>query len=161
MLLSSTDAADTDLPDIQAALHRRWINGGLLLNTLPLTFIGVVLSLNVFSAGALAAIVPALGACLFGLCLAKLWMELAVSGVVHLCGAEVCSCSYSTTPSCRVALGSLRMCFQCQYPVLCVVLITLVHARHDRGPPFPRLSLSLFAGPRSIKLPPPVSRTTY
>ena len=39
----------------------------------------MVLSLNVFSAGALAALVPALGACLFGLSLAKLWMELAVS----------------------------------------------------------------------------------
>lgn len=48
---------------------------------IPLTFIGVVLSLNVFSAAALAAIVPALGAILFGLCLARLWMELAVSGV--------------------------------------------------------------------------------
>lgn len=60
-------------------LLRRLINGALLLNTLPLTFIGVVLSLNVFSVSVLAALVPALGACLFGLSLAKLWMELAVS----------------------------------------------------------------------------------
>lgn len=55
------------------------IHGGLLLNTLPWTFIGVVLSLNVFSAAVLAALVPAVGACLLGLSLAKLWMELAVS----------------------------------------------------------------------------------
>ncbi|CAM9896168.1 unnamed protein product, partial [Hapterophycus canaliculatus] len=61
----------------QALLQRRLINGGLLLNTLPLTFIGVVLSLNVFSASALAALAPAVGACLLGLSLAKLWMELA------------------------------------------------------------------------------------
>lgn len=54
------------------------INGGLLLNTLPLTFIGVMLSLNVFSVSFLAALVPPLGACLFGLSLMKLWMELAV-----------------------------------------------------------------------------------
>lgn len=59
-------------------LQRRQINGGILLNTLPPTFIGVVLSLNVFSASVLAALVPALGACLLGLSLAKLWMELAV-----------------------------------------------------------------------------------
>ncbi|CBJ48396.1 expressed unknown protein [Ectocarpus siliculosus] len=62
---------------VQAVLLRRLINGALLLNTLPLTFIGVVLSLNVFSVSVLAALVPALGACLFGLSLAKLWMELA------------------------------------------------------------------------------------
>ena len=63
----------------QATLHRRVIHGGLLLNTLPWTFIGVVLSLNVFSAAVLAALVPVVGACLLGLSLAKLWMELAVS----------------------------------------------------------------------------------
>ncbi|CAN0289566.1 unnamed protein product, partial [Ectocarpus sp. 12 AP-2014] len=62
---------------VQAVLLRRLINGALLLNTLPLTFIGVVLSLNVFSVSVLAALVPALGACLFGLSLAKVWMELA------------------------------------------------------------------------------------
>ncbi|CAN0013498.1 unnamed protein product, partial [Scytosiphon promiscuus] len=62
---------------VQALLQRRQINGGLLLNTLPLTFIGVVLSLNVFSASALEALAPAVGACLLGLSLAKLWMELA------------------------------------------------------------------------------------
>lgn len=71
------------LSDTQVALQRRLINRVLLLNVLPLTFIGVVLSLNVFSAAALAALVPALGACLFGLCLAMLWMELAVSEVEH------------------------------------------------------------------------------
>ncbi|CAM9545716.1 unnamed protein product, partial [Ectocarpus fasciculatus] len=62
---------------VQAVLLRRLINGALLLNMLPLTFIGVVLSLNVFSVSVLAALVPALGACLLGLSLAKLWMELA------------------------------------------------------------------------------------
>lgn len=63
----------------QATLQRRVIHGGLLLNTLPWTFIGVVLSLNVFSAAVLSALIPAVGACLLGLSLTKLWMELAVS----------------------------------------------------------------------------------
>ncbi|CAM9331408.1 unnamed protein product, partial [Pylaiella littoralis] len=62
---------------VQATLQRRLVNGALLLNTLPLTAIGVVLSLNVFSTAALAALVPVLGTSLFGLSLATLWMDLA------------------------------------------------------------------------------------
>ena len=62
----------------QAVWYRRQINGGLLLSVLPLTFIGVLLSLNVFSSSVLAAFVPAVGACLLGLSLTKLWMNLAV-----------------------------------------------------------------------------------
>lgn len=89
MLLSSRA---TFFPGTQATLQRRLISRVLLLNMLPLTFIGVVLSLNVFSAAALAALVPALGACLFGLCLAKLWMELAVSGVKRSATGRLCGC---------------------------------------------------------------------
>lgn len=60
-------------------LQRRLINGELLVNTLPLTFVGVVLSLNVFPAPVLVALVPVLGASLLGVSLTKLWMELVVS----------------------------------------------------------------------------------
>lgn len=67
--------------ETQATLQRRLIHRSLLLNTLPLTFMGVVLSLNTFSDSVRAAFVPLFGACLLGLALAVLWIELAVSRV--------------------------------------------------------------------------------
>lgn len=55
------------------------INGSLLLNVLPVTFIGVVLSLNTSPAVLQSFLIPGFGACLLGLSLAVLWMEMTVS----------------------------------------------------------------------------------
>lgn len=84
----------------QAILQRRLINGGLLLNVLPLTFIGVVLSLNVFSASVRAAFVPALGACLLGMSMAKLWMELSVSRSVLQLRCHHIACRFAVAVCC-------------------------------------------------------------
>lgn len=97
----------------QAILQRRLINGGLLLSVLPLTFIGVVLSLNVFSASVRAAFVPVLGACLLGLSMAKLWMELSVSRSVLQLRCHHIACRFAVAVCCvhysfHSALRTLR-----------------------------------------------------
>lgn len=63
---------------LQVVLRRRSVNTSLLPSVLPFTLIGTVWSVTSYST-LQVALIPAFGACLLGVSLATLWLEMRVS----------------------------------------------------------------------------------